>query len=129
MEENKYYYPNSIEELSIGMEVEIKGYDKWVTSDVQLYNIELYADYVEGKSLRIPYLTEQDIIDEGFELVDSSVGTSGLRVRFKMLDTTLEIFEYKHLFVYESENYDVTFNGFIKNKTDFTRLLKQLNIK
>jgi hypothetical protein len=159
--QEQYYFPSTIEELSIGMEVELivdnkfESYKFEESSDfvncvyfptIKRYNLE---ELIHLKEIRIPYLTSKDIEDEGFKLIDDKeIYSPKFKTDTKNKDFSLgdseyyyEIVKYNqsknsisceiHLTLIREEG-SITlplFNGTIKNKQDFKRLLIQLGIK
>ena len=158
MEQSKYYYPLSIEELSVGMEIELYGRKAVISETIQnddgryvdkytysrewyktifnpneIQDRELSQGYIEtsieNKWIRIPYLIIQDIIDEGFVFVEKTIGTSGKTLRYVNSQCDLYYYEQDKSIIIQDDYGDSLFKGIANNKTDFKRLLKQLNIK
>lgn len=138
MEDDKYYYPESIEEISIGMSYQYcaitdEGIKVWFNYKFGMsYDFERVSEVsqltkkIKNKEIRIPYLTKEDIIEEGYDILSD---TKLIIILNDKEDKVQILFNIKNFFMNILYKGDKIFEGFIKNKTDFKRLLKQLNIK
>ena len=151
MKEDKYYIP-TIEEFHVNFEYEFHGMttrlmigdftsDKpfkevpntekeiWHKETIKKDYFNTYPrslqdieDLIESKQIRVKYLNEKDILSLGFVSYDEYVYTSD--------DASIT------LFINTSENNVITisswgeavFYGYLKNKSELIRLLKQLDL-
>lgn len=92
IEENKYFTP-SIEDIRVGYECEIKqrglGYLDWTPYTIHSkYAFYHYFDDSGSASIRVPYLTKEQIEAEGWILKsDYGAGTSYMKGSTYRLDT------------------------------------------
>ena len=146
---DKYYTPEK-EEICLGFELErysklthqwVKGY---TTISTIFEDVESVSDFngmnwtLDGKDenhpscrTKVKILDEQDILDCGFVLLDSQ----RKKVKsFKKQDSDFGLYLYEddrmRVDVYENiHDYEgLIFTGKIKNKSEFTKLLQQLEI-
>jgi hypothetical protein len=136
----KYYTPE-IEEFHVGFEYEI--YEDWDTDDKKSWHKQVYSnitsnaerlEYVGGdmKKFRVKYLDKEDIESLGFKYFKTHPGTTTLEFEGDKCDITFdsEFSKYWNITITHTEDGDFTyFHGFIKNKSELKKLLKQLNIE
>lgn len=118
--EDKYYTP-SIEEFHVGFEFEYTHKDDWfqnIILDPQEINDFFNDDSIE---IRVKYLDNEDIESLGFKYIMTSYDGY-----YEKKDITLG-FAYDGRIQIKS-NECFIFLGFIKNKSEFKILLKQLGI-
>jgi len=147
--EAKYYTPE-IEEFHIGFEYEYKSdtymevLDKtegfWVK---EIYSCSCLMDgesenndiesLIKEKNIRVKHLDRQDIEECGWELDGDSGDWSSFN--YKKYSTSLFFSSgYKRQYEYPCKvkiviDDEVVFNGYIKNKSELQKLMKQLNIQ
>lgn len=141
---NKYYTPK-IEEFHVGFECEWQSKirnETWGKQicDVDLINVAYDAiehadeDKPYEEQFRVKVLDEQDILDCEFEYTNNDLDLikkqddKTIRIRYRVIDGEphLRIYE-KSSRSYKDEQLPI-FIGKIKNKTEFLKLLKQLEI-
>lgn len=148
--EDKYYTPK-IEEFHVGFEcervnIENAQWGKWVIKDIEeLSECPSYLSiegHLDAEFIRVKYLDKEDIESLGFTFIGKTIDNwfilntdfklGGLTYRHITLrygeDNLLVVFGNE----YESEktvNDEVLFRGYIKNKNELKKLMKQLNIK
>ncbi len=132
--ENKYYVPQ-IEEFHVGFECEYNNVksNKWIPHTIQFDPTnDIFRNFFLTNEIRVKYLDRDDIQEYGWEL-DSVVKKEGffihknsnfnngeIRLVFREIENTVEIMCDKSNF---------SFYGIIKNKSEFKKLMIQLNIK
>lgn len=138
MEENKYYVPE-ITEFHVGFEYEEKigEWKKQVYKLDSLLNVLWdgeYEFYSIDPTFRVKYLSKEDIESLGWEFIKQHPGTTSFD--FEKGDYSLnfdpEFGDKWNLRIYDGENQDSEFNyfsGYIKNKSELVKLLKQLGIE
>lgn len=121
---NKYYTP-SIEEFHVGFEYERfdnSCHKKWYTYIVEKGDILDYSSKLDA--IRVKYLDQEDIESLGFKQENKNEFTTNLNGDgYRIHYTDKIIISYGTY--YDSDN---LFIGYIKNKSEFKKLLKQLNI-
>lgn len=134
MEDNKYYTPE-IEEFHVGFEYEIKECDDcdWVTESLaSLKCLELFAKDNTSK-YRVKCFDREDAESFGFvdEIFKSESITYLKKGKYVLIIDKL----IKNIFIGcdnpdqdEPKVYTTLFIGTIKNKSEFKRVIKQLNI-
>jgi hypothetical protein len=151
MKENKYYIPE-ISEFHVGFEYEqiSRLGETWcemistTAEDLDAVETEIGMEYV-----RVPYLTKEDIEAEGwrhemtFDKEETYKGEYPTQIDFEINDTykigggfltfTPELHEVKIItvdkgFNRDGPNHSVKFNGIIKNKSEFKRILKMIGV-
>ena len=134
MDNNKYYIPNA-EDFNIGVECQVYYPREEVWKDREIRHSEdlneiLSRFMVDNTSVRFKYLDEDDILDCGFQYHNSGLdfikvySKHIIRIRLRKGLNQVSIFKrYKN-----SEAELREFCGKIKNKNEFQRLLKQLEI-
>tara|TARA_R110000787_G_scaffold87151_2_gene185774 strand:- start:2708 stop:3124 length:417 start_codon:yes stop_codon:yes gene_type:complete len=136
LKETKYYTP-TIEEFHIGFEYEMwrgsKRYGKW-DKDMKFgvfSNINAYYVFIEDEELRVKYLNQEDIESLGFH---QGYSAKDGRNYITYINKDVVIKQYynnnnEYAIVIQLKNSQRTlFDGFIKNKSELKKLLKQLNI-
>ena len=145
MENKEKYYIPEIEEFCVGFECEMKN-----SSDPNLFDWEKCSfnsdfsnelsedycfEYIQGDlregNIRVKHLDEQDILDLGFLL---ELKPTEQKVYFRDSDDRIGITFRKNFYkdfgsihIYEIKKPILTFfRGKIKNKTEFKRVLKQI---
>ncbi len=147
LEKEKYYTP-SIEEFHVGFEYEYSDnieYSNWIKHTIN--NLPDYIDCVEDikyELIRVKYLDREDIESFGFEsIVTKSIGKKHYTMSGEKSTRGNLLLEHDWLndkITIKTPNYirDASgrFDGYIvyvyrliiKNKSEFSRLLKQLSI-
>lgn len=149
MKLSKYYTPE-LEEFHVGFEYEVKTWkDKWESEKL----IDLNSQDSDGalypwiptelslSSFRVKYLDQEDIESLGFIITKDNeeielsleskryIGGPSACDDYKII--ILYGLDNKEMWIYKKCNngyeYDL-FKGFIKNKSELKKLLKQLNI-
>lgn len=145
MEDNKYYVPN-IEEFCVGFEFEVndlklnnpstynettkKFEDNWVKvkydgrgiNNLQGYPNNTYITDIDTNRFRVKYLDEQDILDCNFEYTNNNRDLINGDIRVRAYIGKQFRIPNINIFL----NRRLVFCGKIKNKTDFKRILKQI---
>lgn len=147
--ENKYYTP-TIEEFHVGLEFEIFDVIDWTTTifgnllinnqgGSYSTNLKDVKEWIKNKEVRVKYLDKEDIESFGFEqhhrgidlwfkrkgiyLREDGHHLTEIKLQYGLHDQRLKI-----TFVYIGGEESVHFEGFIKNKSELTKLVKQLKI-
>lgn len=130
---DKYYQPE-VQELHVGMQVEVlleekyaaDGVDGWHKTGITTFNIQDIIGAPKGK-IRVPYLSEQDILSEGWQLESDGVFniiTNSFYKKYalyKQLDGAIQ--------VVTNDGHDITlFCGEIKNINELRFQMKRLGI-
>lgn len=137
--ENKYYTP-SVKDFYIGFEYEYKDGEKWIKSN-DLSNDFLYEDnplygvqkLCESNDVRVKWLDKEDILDCGFRkghefdddnrfILKAENVLDGLQIQYEGYS---EINKAIWITIYLQYN---SVDVFVKNKSEFKILLKQLGI-
>lgn len=125
----KYYTPN-IEEFHVGFEFEKTDPIIPGTWDKKVIEYGIHMRYLETSisagTIRVKYLDEDDLLDLGFTEIDSSM-------TFELTGDDILTLDYfkkgKGWYLTYSENESqFGFGGWIKNRNELKKLLKQLNI-
>lgn len=142
MEENKYYIPE-IEEFCVGFEFE--QFDTWgswrkftLTEDLlNQRDIPIGSGNERQRywnNTRVKYLDKEDILESVFILTGKPKNKFYFRTEDDRYGITLRDNFYEnglsnvHIYEFRGEGIDTLFRGKIKNKTEFIKLLKQLEI-
>jgi len=156
MELNKYYTPE-IEEFHQGFEYEVwysSAYteEKWIKETFEFYDkdeiyhydcVDLIPSFKNhGDSIKVKYLDREDIESLGFKITKDNedielslesktyIGGPSVGDDYKII--ILYGLDNKEMWIYQKTNsgreYDL-FKGIIKNKSEFKKLLKQLQIE
>ena len=146
--ENKYYVP-SIEEFHVGFEYEAKPNDPlgWGKVLVKTFPetphnlggrflFEFIEDRLSINCIRVKYLDKEDIESLGYSLSkedDSYKEFLKVGEFYKYYIVICPIFSknlgvYVNIFTDQNTDQTIRFSGFIKNKAELTKLLKQLDI-
>lgn len=126
MENKEYYTPNQ-EDLFVGYECQwLNGEQQWV--DVIL---DKYGTSIDAKWFRTKFLCKQDIIDLGWEFIQTVESTKEEEPphwsEFRKDKNTLTFHENGHVILYFSAF--TLFNGICKSKNELKKLIKDyLNI-
>lgn len=132
--EDKYYTPLT-EEFYVGFEYEIRQADIWYKTLFQ--SNECLCDFINTDGYRVKYLDKEDIESLGwiYTKIDSNI------LSFTKDKITLELYpkhfslpkERDRLPIVILTDYSVSssrlFLGTIKNKSEFKKLIKQLDIE
>lgn len=146
--DNKYYTP-SIEEFHIGFTFEVDDLSDdmlsrvWRKGEILLSDYMYIADmlkWIKDGELRVKYLDKDDIESLGFYeaklkdsnnvvyLKDVNQGfNTGYTVALSINHNSFVTISYKSFSSYMNKEYSI--DVIIKNKSELTRLLKQLNIQ
>jgi len=138
---DKYYIP-TIDEFHVGFECEsnyvvIRGansklseYKHFIfTEDNISYLIEAYINDASSSEVRVKYLDREDIESLGWTYYKTHSGTT--TNEFELGEYTLTFdsdFSDKWNLTIDFENGFNLFHGSIKNKSELSKLMKQLNI-
>ena len=152
MNDNKYYTPK-LEEFHVGFEFEYKKFDgtkktifelqqiNWTKSIVKSINDLPYIERgLDPANVRVKYLDREDLESLGFHFretnkmsywYDYKNNIDNLPGGYKVYSAELlhdpDRNTIKITFIVEGEK-EVFFEGFIKNKSELKKLLKQLGI-
>lgn len=133
--ENKYYTPD-LEEFCSGFEYEewVESYPEGFWTSTYVYgeashstpSLQSLRNLIKTENIRTKFLDQSDIESFGFKCTGVHVD----ELEFELDEEsflTLDVDGYMRIADYGEG--DVTrFSGVIKNKTEFRKLLKQLNI-
>lgn len=147
---NKKYYTPLIEEFHVGFECEWQSKIRNETWNKQICDVDLisiaydtieHADEDEPyeEQFRVKYLDKYDIQNEGYILKRKSIDLwfekeeihlreDGYHLKNIKLQYALHDKRLKVIFHYTSGEEQIHFEGEIKNKTEFKRILKQLGL-
>ncbi len=131
-EENKYYTPE-INEFYIGFEYEFKGSIKWhkyiyTQKDFEIENLK---EELASNNIRIKYLDKEDIESFGWNL-NQGTGFFYFKGNIKTklyFDDKCKINNENSIGITICMNDSILFNGWLYNKSELMRLLKQLGIQ
>lgn len=136
MSKEKYYTPDATE-FHIGFEYEFNSIledrhsknSKWVKDFYDFYKryeldepLDFILQGIESKNIRVKYLDEEDIIDLGW------------RISHKLINYIFEFGEYEFVIDWETQKIRISnagmtvFAGFVNNKSELKKLMKQLEI-
>lgn len=137
-QENMYYTPNE-EDFRIGYECEVRKNGIWEkktinrTNELSLLLHQFGEVYMDGKSVRTPYLAKEQIEAEGFTILKKSdnnyiYATKGeyIEMRYDMSHVTLAIYN-----TIDASNEIVklpAFYGECKSINEFRQIIKLLGI-
>ena len=129
--ENKYYQPNS-EDFNIGVECQVYYPREEVWKDRKIRHWEdldeiLSRFTTDNTSVRFKYLDEDDLLSLGLKLKIWDNGSG----YFEIENYTIGIYSTSLFCTVSQNDYGnniIRFSGNIKNKNEFQRLLKQLEI-
>ncbi len=148
---SELYCTPTLDEFHEGFEYEIEsplgGWDK-STFSFNNWDYDGLLNYIEKKIIRVPYLIKTDIEAEGFtqygkELPNFYTASKEnksaiIHLEYRGIDHYLKIrWEYKkdnkvfieiHSGIQEPREWEYLFNGTIRNKSEFKKLLQQLGI-
>jgi hypothetical protein len=138
---SKYYTPE-IEEFHVGFECEVVQEAKWVKVEVIDSNMGYFERRLnEGESARVKYLDREDVEDIlSSNNINYKIGRQGLPMSGYNGWTEYEItldgdFKYFRM-IYADEarnlliesNFNMVFNGRVKNKSELGRVLKMVGV-
>lgn len=128
MEEDKYYTPN-IKDFYFGYECEINFSDNNSWSEFTLFtylDFEGLDYYIEENRLRTPYLTKEQIINEGWRYNGSNVVDEFIlpseKGRYKLFLCEEHLLEFYH------GEHSLLFSGYCTSINEFRYVCKLLNI-
>lgn len=137
MEKEKYYTP-TIEEFHVGFEVEWSEFGRKIWSEVIIDEhdlIELFTGEEKIEHFRVKHLDREDIESFGFDFIVSYEINSHYTkpYLFRGDNTELSIVNnsvnnWTMISIKRQGVSSSIFCGYIKNKSEFSRLLKQLSI-
>ncbi len=143
MENNKYYTP-ALEEFHVGFEFEqfapkhqndSETYNKVACSKHILYNIVTYWKYNISEDYRVKYLDKEDIESLGW--IHSIHTSNQWYLIGEDIEFTLVLYQNNEVRITDKYPNGITqsdkedkdiFRGNIKNKSELSKLMKQLNI-
>lgn len=137
---DKYYSPE-IEEFHVGFEYEYRksehhDFDE-VACDLEVDPIDKLRDDIKNNLIRVKYLDREDIEECGFEFVeDDSVGDGNQRWYDLFTKDNYSLSSWYNIDGYESlsnkvkimKKDNILFDGYLKNKSEFKKILKQVGI-
>jgi hypothetical protein len=148
MENNNKYYPPKIEEFYPGFEYEVMIPEKQTWSKETFYLNDSHINFIKyvdiqneftKNKIRVKYLDKEDIESLGFILKHKSIDLwfekpgitlreDGYHLKNIKLNYGIHDQKLKIVFDYTSGETQVHFEGKIKNKSEFKKILKQLGI-
>jgi hypothetical protein len=148
MQDNKYYVP-TIQEFHVGLEYEIRKFfvrglsieksgefikKKFEWHDYLRVQDAIDSQFEDMSFIIIPYLTKEDIEAEGFKVEPDngqprlySGGEVEQRILYKKDDFFLTKFDSSIAVSILRDN-EHLFQGYIKNKSEFRRILKMIEV-
>lgn len=132
MEKDKYYTPN-VMEIHLGFECEVSddSTNGWQKAELSPIDVAELMSLTNKWKLRVKYLDREDIESFGFKHDGKNSFTfSCYTISGQLEYQNIEIEQnYEDVCMGEWKYYDeLIFRGKIKNKSEFSRLLKQLSI-
>ena len=137
---DKYYTPE-LEEFHLGFEYEYKSFSYWTKHSLEDFwicdNDGCIEDYVPTQTtlslFRVKTLDKEDIESLGWKFIKQHPGTTNFDFEKEgySLHFDPEFGNKWNLGIYDGEDQDIEFNyfsGYIKNKSELKKLLKQLQI-
>jgi len=132
---DKYYTPE-IEEFHVGFEFEEWINGSWGTDifepDVYCDDRDIYVRGVDKDTIRVKYLDKEDIESLGFELKAIPLGEDTNEDELGIFRKDTGAFEGTFFLDRTLHNCNIEFFNcyfMVKNKSEFKRVLKMLNIK
>lgn len=142
--ENKYYTPK-IEEFHVGFECEFKSYkndgkgnfmEQWDKRAIGLHTFQenSYEQITCDSNWRVKYLNEQDILNFGFKYTNNNLDLikitdeKVIRIRLRIIDDMPHLRIYQTDEIFNKEQSFPIFVGKIKNKSEFKKIIEQLEI-
>lgn len=133
--ENKYYTPE-IKEFYEGFEHQIKNEEngQWYDGIHLNEYCNTISDDLRHKRIRVKYLDEQDILYSGFRYTNNDLdlikitNEKVIRIRLRIINDIPHLKIYQTDEIFNKEQSFPIFVGKIKNKSEFKKLLKQLEI-
>jgi len=144
--ENKYYIPE-IEDLHVGYEYMMMNGDKW--EETVLIESDFFGSLTQGyenmfeeivtklRSIKVPYLTREQIEKEGWLLAQDSILTDDFEIGIFGINTlktkTIDYTPKNHklvikTYLYNPEAPEYLFYGICKSINEFRTIIKLLNI-
>ncbi len=133
--ENKYYTP-SIEEFHVGFEYESEEDPRLGHWEKQVVNENTLLKYFSDKSdveHRVKYLDREDIESYGFKFVRETSKFSVFCLKTEARSEYLFLTYYldsRQILLLNGEDFNdniTYFDGIVKNKSEFKRILKQIS--
>ncbi len=136
--ESKYYTPE-IDEFYVSFEYEVcidyysQKYDTVRVIDIKdLIELQKIEDTVGFDYTRVKYLDREDILSTGFELTSEKVPWQFTKGKYRLTTPVhtarASLPENSRINILDTVDDHSYFDGIIKNKSEFRKLLKQLNI-
>ena len=118
----KYYTP-TIEEFHVGFECEMNTTpNNWVKASITLIHFQYLNKWLQEGLIRVKYLDRENIESLGFRQCESFFySTKG---DYRIYSELERIYQIEDLIYAKT-----LFSGEIRNKSELSRLLKQLEIK
>lgn len=134
MEESKYYIP-TIDEFCYGLQYEFRGSIGWHKRTYgladYLYESDLTEELVEG-NIRVKYLDTEDIESLGWKfIIDKSIISNyehSINKEIQLYCNDKCSTGNLHIGITIYMEKDKIFNGWIQNKLELVKLMKQLGI-
>ncbi len=138
MEDKKYYTPE-IDEFCVGFEYEYKhskNINLWTKMSFSFDVLRFDLESPLKNEIRVKYLDEQDILDLGFEKLETkpyeklqfiNINPDNRDQRIHLEDDQITEGFGKYLAI-ENNCGDFYFKGWLKNKNELIKLLKQVGI-
>lgn len=144
---NQDYYTPSIEDFRMDYEGEQKVQGEWVPFIIDRVNklnsiLSIYKEvYMDGKAIRTPYLTKEQIEKEGWvEDIDHPIFSGSLSIKndkatywLRMIDkTNIRIIRYTkpdHNNIWKMQQRSTIYDGDCPSINEFRQITKLLNIK
>jgi len=135
----KGYYVPKVEELKIGLSIEIfqgtaEGKEVWSIGEIdkELFDMVLFSGLIKSKELRVKFLDKAGIESLGFKHRPSRDWYHDYELKTGSTVVTLALFDTKEMsiFVRKEGMLDKSAEGIlIKNISELKVLMNQLNIK
>lgn len=121
---NEYFIP-TLEELHVGYELELedKFPSEWYEERITKYHsLELLSKWINSKEVRVPYLTKEQIEDEGWEWIRD------FEYRYRYGNFRLFYYEDRKAIIDINGYFINIFKGKIKDINSFRKVIKLLGI-
>lgn len=134
------YYTPELEEFHVGFEFEVKDlapegkgsiWDQKKSGQMDLF---ILSEWIKRKEVRVKSLDKEDVLSLGWEAiknytdVEKNFSIKGNYNQVRMLSLVESRTIGSNVQVHTEDYEEKVFSGFIKNKSELNRLMKQLEI-
>jgi hypothetical protein len=130
--ENKYYTPK-LGEFFQGFEYQVLRNNNWEKEDllysnkyIKVHGFSYLDSLIQGNKVRVKYLDSEDIESLGWKLMDnpSTIGFHFIKDYNRIWLNAENIDNYCKI----AKGLNIVFQGIIKNKSEFIKVLKMIEI-